>query len=178
MDYLFTSARLGFRNWEAKDLTHMSAVSADPEVMRYFPKTKSQKETQDFITRMQEQFRERGHCYFAVELSESKEFIGFIGLAYQTYEAAFTPCVDIGWRLSPTHWGKGYATEGAEACVAYAMETLKLSKIYAVATQNNLPSIKVMKKIGMQFEYDFQHALLSDFPDLATCVLYSLRLDT
>ncbi len=176
MNYLFKSSRLGFRNWITDDLPKMAAISADPKVMRYFPSTQTGEETLQFIEKMQQQFEDRAHCYFAVELLDSHTFIGFIGLAYQTYQAPFTPCVDIGWRLAAKHWGKGYATEGAEACVEYARAILNLKKIYAVATQDNLPSIMVMKKIGMTLEYKFEHPLLLEFPDLVTCVLYTLDL--
>lgn len=176
MDYLFTSERLGFRNWLKSDIPSMVAISADPEVMRYFPKTATQKETEAFISRMQQQYSDKGYCYFAVELLATQKFIGFIGLSYQTYDAPFTPCVDIGWRLAPEAWGKGYATEGARACVDYARKSLAMETIYAVATQNNISSVKVMKKIGMQFEYNFDHPLLNDYPELKTCVLYSIDL--
>ena len=171
MNYLFKSSRLGFRNWITDDLPKMIAVSADPEVMRYFPGTKTKEETLQFIETMQQQFEARAHCYFAVELFDSRTFIGFIGLAYQTYEAPFTPCVDIGWRLATGYWGKGYATEGAKACLEYGWG-LGIEKIFAVAPRVNLPSIKVMQKIGMEFKYDFQHPLLEEHPELTTCVLY------
>ncbi len=114
MDYIFTSQRLGFRNWLDSDLPKMAAINADEEVMRFFPSTQTKAKTEEFIKRMQAQFEKHGFCYFAVEILESKALIGFIGLSEQTYKADFTPCVDIGWRLGRTHWGKGYATEGAK----------------------------------------------------------------
>ncbi len=51
--------------------------------------------------------QKRGYCYFATDELTSGKFIGFIGLMYQNYEADFTPCVDIGWRLAKKYWGKG-----------------------------------------------------------------------
>ena len=59
---------------------------------------------------MQNQFAEKGFCYFAVDKLENSEFIGLICLSEQTFEADFTPCIDIGWRLASAEWNKGNAT--------------------------------------------------------------------
>jgi len=173
MEYLFTSKRLGFRNWVAEDIHKMAAISADKEVMKYFPYPATYKQTEEFVERMQRMFSEHGHCYYAVELLETKEFIGFIGLAYQDYEASFNPAVDAGWRLAKKHWGKGYATEGAKACLKYGFEDLGLTEIYAVATNANTNSFNVMKKIGMQFHSQLKHPRMPAHLGLTTC-LYRL----
>ncbi|AHM61514.1 acetyltransferase, ribosomal protein N-acetylase [Flammeovirgaceae bacterium 311] len=170
--YLFTSPRLGFRNWRQADLQPMAAINADPEVMAFFPGTQSAEETRQFIQRMQQQYVDRGFCYFAVDKLESGEFIGFIGLSQQTYNADFTPCIDIGWRLKKSEWGKGFATEGAKACLDYAFSTLGLEKVYAVAPQVNTQSEAVMKKIGMQYVKNFTHPLLTQDERLRECVVY------
>ena len=176
--YLFTSDRLGFRNWRSTDLKTMSSINADKEVMQYFPSTQTAERTQQFINRMQEQYAERGYCYFAAEKLSNQELIGFIGLAYQSYEAPFTPCVDIGWRLAKNHWKLGYATEGARRCLQYAFQEVGLNQVYSVAPAINLPSIQVMKKIGLQFEYEFEHPLLLNFDRIRNCVLYSVDAET
>lgn len=174
-NYLFTTQRLGFRNWKSKDIEPMCKLNGDPEVMRFFPTTQDKQKTTQFIERMQKQFAVRDYCYFAVDRLDTKQFIGFIGISYQDYEAPITPCTDIGWRLDKTHWGKGYATEGAKACLSYAFETLDLKKIYSVASHNNLPSISVMKKIGMTYDQEFRHPALNATPELNPCVVYSIN---
>lgn len=176
--YLFTSDRLGFRNWRSTDLQTMASLNADKEVMQYFPSTQTEERTQQFIDRMQKQYAERGYCYFAVEKLTNEELIGFVGLAYQSFEAPFTPCVDIGWRLAKAHWNHGYATEGAKRCLQYGFQEVGLNHIYATAAAINLPSIKVMKKIGLQFEYEFEHPLLLNNDRIRNCVLYSLDAET
>ena len=173
--YLFESERLGFRNWKESDLSEMAKVNADPEVMKFFPKTQTKDETLAFIMRMQNQFTDNGYCYFAVELLSDATFIGFIGLAYQTYEADFTPCTDIGWRLDKKHWGKGYATEGAKRCLEYAFNELELVSIVAVASKTNIASESVMTKIGMTKVREFEHSLLLDDARLRDCVLYEIK---
>ena len=174
MQYLFGSERLAFRTWIDSDLMAMHSISSDPEVMHYFPAVKTKEETKAFIQRMQIEFEQRKYCYFPTVLKATQEVIGFIGLAYQTYNAPFNPAVDIGWRLSKKHWGKGYATEGAKACLKYAFEKLELKEVISIATTANVPSTSVMKKIGMEHQYDFEHSLLLDYPKIKMCSLYSI----
>ena len=112
--YLFKSDRLGFRNWESPDIEKMAEINADEKVMEFFTDVATKEQTIEFIERMQKQLSDNGFCYFAVDTVENNEFIGFIGLCKQTYEADFTPCIDIGWRLNRKEWNMGYATEGAK----------------------------------------------------------------
>ena len=172
--YLFTSQRLGFRAWRDSDMPLMAEVSADPLVMEFFPSVADASQTAGFIKRMQKMQMDRGYCYFAVDVLEGDKFIGFIGLCFQDYESPVTPSVDIGWRLSPSAWGMGYATEGAQRCIAYGFETLGLAKIIAVAPLLNIKSINVMKKAGMQLACTFEHPKLLDTPRLTTCVCYEI----
>lgn len=172
--YLFTSERLGFRNWQNTDLEEFANLNADSEVMRHFPKTLTLQETKDFIIRLQDHFNKKGYTYFAVEVLETREFIGFIGLAYQDYEAPFTPSTDIGWRLKKSAWGKGYATEGAKRCLQFAFSELNLTKIVATCTLNNTSSENVMQKIGMTKKGIFKHPRLKDYPDMENCIWYEI----
>lgn len=171
--YLFTSERLGFRNWTDEDLAPMAAINADPEVMRYFPSLQDREQTKAFIKRMQELYADKGFCYFAVELLNSGEFIGFTGFAIPQFEAHFTPCIDMGWRLATAHHGNGYATEAATACLQYGFTKLGLTEVVAICPAVNNASENVMKKAGMRFREHFNHTLLKDNDYLEKCCLYS-----
>jgi len=173
--YLFKSERLGFRNWKSSDLAEMAEINADSEVMKFFPNIQNSSETQNFIERMQKQFADHGYCYFAVELINDSTFIGFIGIADQTYKADFTPCTDMGWRLNKKYWGKGYATEGAKRCIEYAFQELGLDKIFSIAPKINANSEAVITKIGMSKVKEFDHPLLLDDSRLKVCVLYEIE---
>jgi RimJ/RimL family protein N-acetyltransferase len=175
--YLFTSQRLGFRNWTEADLDAMSRINADEQVMQFFPSVQTTGQTHAFIHRMQAQYARLGFCYFAVELLESGRFIGFIGLGEQTYLPDMGPFVDIGWRLAGDVHGAGYATEGAVRCIEYAFRTLGLPEIYAVCPAVNKPSEKVMIKAGMSFVRFFDHPLLQANDRLRKCALYSIVND-
>ncbi|MDP4843467.1 MAG: GNAT family N-acetyltransferase, partial [Salibacteraceae bacterium] len=149
-DYLFTTQRLGFRNWKEEDIPEFAAINSDEDVMEHFPKTLTIQETTAFVERLQNHFEQFGYTYFAVEVLETDELIGFIGLTYQDFEAEFTPATDIGWRLKKSAWGKGYATEGARRCLEFAFHDLKLKRIVSIRTESNSKSENVMSKIGLR----------------------------
>jgi RimJ/RimL family protein N-acetyltransferase len=173
-NYLFTSKRLGFREWSLNDLDAFYLLNSDEEVMEHFPKTLTKEETKAYIIRLQNQYKIHGHNYYATELKESGEFIGFIGLAYQDFESDFTPNVDIGWRLKKSAWGKGYATEGAKRCLDIAFNQLNLNKIISTCILDNKASEKIMQKIGMQKICEFKHPKLKEYPEIQTCLLYEI----
>ncbi len=173
MKYLFQSQRLGFRKWTTADTTPMAALNADPEVMEFFPSTQTKEQTLDFLKRVNQQFKDYGHCWYAVDTLADGDFIGFIGLAWNTQEGLdFTPSAEIGWRLKKAAWGKGYATEGAKRCLQYGFEELKLPEIYSFTATVNKRSEKVMQKIGMKKIGEFEHPLIAEGHVLRRHVLY------
>ena len=170
--YIFTSERLGFRNWRLGDIDKMHEINSDEKAMEFFPCIPTKEQTTEFIERMKKQFEDKGFCYFAVDKLEDNDFIGFIGLSEQTYNADFTPCIDIGWRIKSSEWNKGFATEGAKRCLSYALDNLKLEKIYSIAPKINIRSEHIMSKIGLKKQYEFEHPLLANDERLKYCVLY------
>ena len=173
--YLFQSQRLGFRTWLPTDLPAFTAMNADAETMIFFQHPLSKKESQALMDRMMRLYADRRHCYFAVDLLESGEFLGMIGLGTKSFKADFTPCVDIGWRIRKEYWNQGYASEGAARCLEFAKE-LGIKKVYSLASSKNIASIRVMQKIGMSYEYDFEHPDLLEHPRLQPCALYKIKL--
>ncbi len=170
--YIITTERLGLRNWNNSDLTEMTALNQDAQVMEFFPSTQNRDKTQGFIGRMQKHFEAHGYCYFAADRLDTGEFIGFIGLCTQSYLDDRPTFTDIGWRLKQAAWGKGFATEGAKGCLKFAFEELNLDKVYSVCSLINVKSEKVMQKIGMQKEMEFKHPVLGDYPALEVCAFY------
>lgn len=173
-NYLFKSERLGFRNWSDNDLEEFAKINADLKVMEHFPKPLTKNETADFITRLKVHFDKNGYNYFATEILNTGELIGFIGLAYQDYNTKFTPATDIGWRLKPSAWGQGYATEGAKKCLEFAFKNLQLEKVISVFTEKNTKSENIMKKIGMKKIGAFNHPKLKDYPEYERCICYQI----
>lgn len=109
------TARLVLRGWRPADREPFAALNADPEVMEHMPRRLSREESDDLADRIDRDLRERGWGLWAVEVPGVADFVGFVGLSVPAFEAAFTPCVEVGWRLARPAWGHGYATEGARA---------------------------------------------------------------
>ena len=131
-------------------------------------------EAQDFIRANNQYLKKDKRCLFAATLKETNELIGVIGLSSPTFEAHFTPCVEIGWRLASTHWGRGYATEGAEAVLQYGFTKSGLNEIVSFTIPANLRSVCVMEKIGMHRDAkgDFAHPKLPADHQLSQHILY------
>ncbi|PPA70662.1 GNAT family N-acetyltransferase [Jeotgalibacillus proteolyticus] len=174
MVYIETE-RLLLRSWKEEDLKPFRLMNEDKEVMRYFPKSLSKKETDLFYQVIAAEFGETGFGLYAAEEKETKEFIGFIGFHRAVFSADFTPCIEIGWRLKKDAWGKGYATEGASACLNYGFNELGFRDIYSFTARVNEPSINVMKKIGMTFQGSFSHPKVEEGSVLKEHVLYHVE---
>ena len=114
---------------------------------------------------------------WAVEIPGVTPFAGFLGLGRPRFEAAFTPCVEVGWRLAAEHWGRGYATEGARAALAYGFGTLGLDEIVSFTVPGNRRSIRVMEKLGMTRDPadDFDHPVLPEGHRFRRHVLFRIR---
>jgi len=110
-------------------------------------------------------------------LRATGEFAGFIGLAIPSFDAFFTPCVEIGWRLGVAHWNQGLATEGAGAVLQFAFGTVGLAEVVSFTTRGNVPSRRVMEKLGMHYAGDFEHPRVPEGHPLRPHVLYRTRVN-
>lgn len=168
--------RLLLRAWRDDDLEPFAAMNRDPRVMEFFPSTLSREESDDVAERVRSHFDERGFGFWAVEAPAVAPFIGFIGLGVPSFEAHFTPSVEVGWRLAYQHWGRGYATEGARAALAFAFAELGLGEVVSFTPTLNLRSRRVMEKLGMRRSVsdDFDHPRLPTGHPLRRHVLYRI----
>ncbi|MEO7530298.1 MAG: GNAT family N-acetyltransferase [Sediminibacterium sp.] len=153
--------RLYLRQWKPTDAATYIAMNHDQHVMEFFPATLTETQSLDHMNRMISQIDEKGYGLFAVETKADHSFIGFTGFSHPTFDAYFTPCIEIGWRLVESYWNKGFATEAAEACLNFGFKKLALTDIYSFTFVDNIRSEKVMQKIGMKKEGEFDHPLLA-----------------
>lgn len=140
--------RLLLRGWRESDLAPWAAMNADPEVRRYFPGVLTQEESDASVARFQRDLQTRGWGWWAVEVRETGEFVGFTGLDPVEDELPVTG-VEAGWRLARSAWGRGYATEAGRAVLEFGFDSLDLPEIVAITTATNLPSQAVMRRLGM-----------------------------
>jgi RimJ/RimL family protein N-acetyltransferase len=172
-----TTARLRLRPWRSEDLPHFAALNADPRVMEHFPKVLTSEESHRQAAAIADQFQKHGFGFWAVEVTGVADFVGFVGLSIPTFEAHFTPCVEIGWRLACEHWGRGYAIEAARAAADCGFRRLGLEEIVAFTVPANRRSMRVMEQLGMtrSMDDDFDHPRLPPGHALRRHVLYRLR---
>jgi len=168
--------RLRLRRWPPADREPFAALNADPRVTEFLPTVLSREQSNAFVARAEAHFVERGFGLWAVEILDGAKFAGFVGLSTPRFDAHFQPSVEIGWRLSPEHWGRGLATEGARAALAFGFDVLRLPEIVSFTVPSNARSRRVMEKIGMRYNPfdDFDHPLLADGHPLRRHVLYRM----
>ena len=172
---LIETKRLVLRPWEPEDLPYFVDMNQDEDVMRYFPTRMTAEQSEESYQRALTHQSEYGFCFWAAELKEVGHFIGFIGLQNTWFEAYFTPCVEIGWRLMKEYWGRGLAPEGATACLEWAAKH-NINEVYSFTPESNLPSQRVMQKIGMTQVGTFEHPKLEEDSPLRRHVLYNVQL--
>jgi RimJ/RimL family protein N-acetyltransferase len=134
------TARLLLRPWRDEDLDAWTVLNADPRVMEQMGGPREPAQSAAAMQRIRAHFDRHGFGVWAVELPGAARFIGFVGLAVPEFQAHFTPCVEVGWRLAYAHWGKGYATEGARAALDHGFARLGLSQIVSFTAASNARS--------------------------------------
>jgi len=141
--------RLLLRNFTEDDAGLLYELNLDPEVIRYTHDPIADAEHAKKILRdvILPQYVLYHHGRWAVHLKSDLEFIGWCGLKYLSE----TNEVDLGYRFRKKFWGKGYATEGGLACIAYGFNQLNLRRIVARALPGNLASVRVLEKCGMKY---------------------------
>jgi ribosomal-protein-alanine N-acetyltransferase len=177
------TARLLLRGWRDDDVAAFAEMSEDPTVMQYLvPLSDRGLSVEDWVARARAHWDEHGFGQWVVELPAAASFIGVVGLGNVSYEAAFTPAVEVAWRLARAYWGRGYATEAARAALDYGFGQIGFREIVAATVPANQRSRRVMERLGMTRipEDDFDHPRLPE-GRLKRHVLYRLhnpRADT
>ena len=144
--------RLVLRGWRDGDLETLVELDSDPEVMRYVGdgKARSREEAADGFGRMRTAWAELGYGLFPVELAETGELTGWVGLAVPRFLPEVMPAVEIGWRLLRRHWGRGIATEAAREVLRFGFEEVGLDRVVSICHVDNEPSRRVMEKLGLR----------------------------
>jgi len=164
--------RLVLRRWRDSDREPFHRMNSDPRVMEFFPACLSRQESDALMARAEAHFEDHGFGPFAAEFRATGELAGFIGVMVPRFEAYFTPCVEIGWRLGFPYWNQGLATEGAAALMQMAFGELGIGELVSFTVPANLRSRRVMEKLGMTYDGEFDHPRLPEGHSLRRHVLY------
>ncbi|MET9341867.1 GNAT family N-acetyltransferase [Nonomuraea sp. NPDC003804] len=141
------------RRWREEDLEPLSVIDGDPEVMRFIGdgSVHTREEAAAALAFMERGWDERGFGIFAVELRETGELAGWVGLTVPGFLPEVLPAVEIGWRLGRHFWGRGIATEAAEEALRFGFAEAGLDRIISICHVEHA-SARVMTKLGMRQE--------------------------
>lgn len=165
--------RLLLRQWEEADLEPFYRINSDRKVMEFFPSCLTARQSDELAQRCQSELKANGWGLWALEEKESGSFVGFTGLHTPGQPLPFSPCIEISWRLAPSSWGKGLATEAARAALATAFHRLHLDEVVSFTATGNYRSVAVMERLGMvRAEETFEHPALPPGHRLREHLLY------
>lgn len=139
--------RLYLRKMKQTDFASLCNILQDEEVMYAYEHAFSDEEAQEWLDRQIKRYKDYGFGLWAVILKENHEMIGQCGLTMQDYNEQ--EVLEVGYLFQKPYWHNGYATEAAIACKKYAFETLQAKEVYSIIRDNNIPSLQVAKRNGM-----------------------------
>ncbi|SRR5579871_1565342 len=170
------TARLLLRRWRPHDRAPFAALNADPRVTEFLGGPMTREASDAMAERVDREFDRLGFGLYVAEHKTTGETIGYIGLSVPTFEAHFTPCVEIGWRLAADYWGQGLATEGARAVLEHGFSACGLEEIVSFTVPANVRSRRVMEKLGLTHNPadDFDHPRIPEGHPLRRHVLYRI----
>ena len=167
--------RIILRQWKDEDYPKFAVLNADSSVMEFFPKPLSRQESDDLTDNLRSLISQHGWGFWALELKDNGEFIEFTGLNIFKANLPFSPCVEVGWRLSKRCWGFSSAPEAASESLRFAFENLELDEVFSFTTLRNLRSQSVMRKIGMiNTNQNFPHPDIESDSLLSEHVLFKI----
>jgi RimJ/RimL family protein N-acetyltransferase len=169
--------RLTLRRWRSADREPFAVINAHPQVTRFLHGPLTRSESDALVDRIEAHFDQHGFGLWAVDIPGVATCAGFIGLAVPTFDAHFTPAVEVGWRFHPAVWGHGYATEGARLAIDIGFGQAGLDEIVSFTAVDNVASRRVMGRLGMSRDPadDFDHPNLAPDHPLRRHVLYRRR---
>lgn len=153
MSMILKTQRLALRELEQADFQDLADMLQNPKVMYAYEHSFSDQDVQIWLDRQRKRYDEYGFGLWAVEWKATGQMIGQAGLTMQPYGER--EVLELGYLLKEDFWGYGYATEAAEGCKEYAFQVLKQSRVYSIIKADNVRSIHVARRIGMEKESEF-----------------------
>ena len=143
---MLETERLILREMAEEDFDVLHEIFSNDEVMKYYPASFDEAKTRGWILRNQKRYSEEGFGLWAVVLKAENQVIGDCGITMQNIHGTMLP--EVGYHIHPDYQKRGYASEAAEACIAYGFEILGFEKIYSYMKYTNIPSIKTAMRNG------------------------------
>jgi RimJ/RimL family protein N-acetyltransferase len=176
-EFRLETPRLTLRSWRAADVDPFHAICSDPVVMETLGPLMSRDEVAALVERMQRLQVELGHCFWAMERNDDAQLIGWCGIIRGGEGMPIDGKPEIGWRMTPAAWGKGYVTEAATAITTWAFDNLPDDTVWAITSATNQRSRAVMERLGMHHlpDLDFDHPKVAADSPLLRHVTYRIE---
>lgn len=142
--------RLSLRTYRRDDVEDLATMFADPPHMRHYPAPFTREQTEAWVRRQLERYRDEGFGLWLIEDKATGEFLGTAGPTIQVVEDVRE--VEIGWHVKPGHKGQGIAPEAAGAARDWAFENLDVDHLISLVRPENVGSVRVAEKIGMHVD--------------------------
>jgi RimJ/RimL family protein N-acetyltransferase len=146
-----TTPRLTLRCYRESDLEAYSALNVDPEVVEFLGGPVTAEYTREMAEWANGLYEREAIGLLAVERTADSTFLGMCGLHHLE---AFPDDIEIAWRFAREYWGRGYATEAAAAWLDYGFRVKKLHRVISVTEHENVRSLGVMHRLGLQFDHE------------------------
>jgi ribosomal-protein-alanine N-acetyltransferase len=147
---ILKTERLILREFVPQDADALAAVLGDPVAMQYYPEPFNRKEVEEWIERNRQRYQHEGYGLWAMLLRDKDELIGDCGCYLREIEGRSS--VEIAYHVRRDLWGKGYATEAAQACMEYAFTRPDIDRVISLIRPENVQSIRVAEKNGLMCE--------------------------
>ena len=150
------TSRLGLREFRESDAAALARCEANPEIVRYAPHSvRTLVDGLDHIRALLEDAgaSQRKIFDFAVVQRECTRLIGRCGLKLSDAEPTEAT---LWYVLARSAWGQGFATEAAQAVLAFGFEELRLHRVFVDIDPRNQSSLRVAEKLGLRREGHFR----------------------
>ncbi len=158
MKFHIETERLILRELQQSDADAFFEMDSSVEVHKYLGNNpiKTIEHIYDVIANIHQQYLDNGIGRWATIEKSSGTFIGWSGLKFRRDEENnHINFYDVGYRLHPNYWSKGYATESCKAALEYGFKTLNSNKIIGTTNEENKASRRVLEKCGLKFVEKF-----------------------
>ena len=148
--------RLRLRELTPDDADHLHRIIGDPLAMRWYPQVYSRADATEWIERQLRRYAVVGCGLWACELQATGEFVGTCGPTWQPVDEMWE--LEVGYLFVPQHWGHGYATEAARACMEWSFAHYPVPHIISLIRPENEPSWRVARRNGLTVWKETLHA--------------------
>ncbi|MFZ1996938.1 MAG: GNAT family N-acetyltransferase [Solirubrobacteraceae bacterium] len=138
--------RLVLRGWREVDLQTFADIAEDAEVMRFLGGVVDRAQAWRMMALFAGHWPLRGYGSWVVERRTDHAVLGRAGL----WQPEGWPGLEVGWMFARSAWGHGFATEAAQAAVAWAWENLECEQLISLIAPGNERSVRVAQRLGME----------------------------